>query len=77
MVIIDLALLLGVLTPVVSMATGALAVTAFFDGGHGRWPQELLILLLAVSLLLVGPGAFSLDALMYGRRRLVPHRHDD
>ena len=64
-------LLAGFMTPVVAttVATGTslLAIAGFIAP-----PLEVIILAIAVALL--GPGAFSLDARMFGRREiLVPH----
>jgi uncharacterized membrane protein YphA (DoxX/SURF4 family) len=64
-------LLAGLLTPVVSstVASGAslLAIAGFIFP-----PFEVIVP--AITIALLGPGAFSLDARMFGRREiLVPH----
>jgi uncharacterized membrane protein YphA (DoxX/SURF4 family) len=70
-------LLLGYLTPVASVLTGLISVSRFL------WPQppspELfdsklstaLVALIAVAIIGLGPGAFSIDARLFGRREIV------
>ena len=61
-------LLVGVMTPVmatvVTLGAGVLAVSGGLDSA-----LELIVLAVAVALL--GPGAFSLDARMFGRREIL------
>ena len=64
-------LLAGFMTPVVATAValgaGALAVSGLLAS-----PHEIIIP--AITIALLGPGAFSLDARMFGRREiLVPN----
>jgi len=77
-----IALLLGYLTPV------AAALAALMTLGAGLvWPPPLslgpdafrlsfaLLMVIAVALVCLGPGAFSLDARNYGRREIIiPNR---
>jgi len=58
-------LLLGGLTPVAVL----LAIAALWSDGRG-----LALVLLPGCLLLLGPGAYSLDACLFGRRVLVAER---
>lgn len=63
-------LLLGFMTPVVAVLTGILSVVLVFSSNAG---VEMVILTLAIALL--GPGAYSIDARMFGRRKvLIPMR---
>ena len=77
-----IALLLGYLTPV---AATLAALTSLVAGL--AWPLPLsldpdatrltsvLLMVIAVALVCLGPGAFSLDARNYGRREIIiPHR---
>ena len=66
-------LLVGVMTPVVSIVVilGAGALTLF-----GQFQSALEIIILTVAVALLGPGAFSLDARMFGRREIfLPNTH--
>lgn len=72
LVVICGALLLGILTPVFGFAAVAVAMTALIVDAGSCWPQGLQVLLMASALLLIGPGAYSLDARIYGRHRLFP-----
>lgn len=68
-------LVLGIATPVACMI--ALAVhSAAVESPH--LAQNLLNPLTAVSLALLGPGAFSFDAHLFGRRQIIlPSDTDD
>lgn len=68
-------LVLGIATPVACMI--ALAVhSSSIESPHPT--QNLLIPLTAISLALLGPGAFSLDAHLFGRRQIIlPSDTDD
>jgi uncharacterized membrane protein YphA (DoxX/SURF4 family) len=75
------ALLLGLLTPAagtLATLTSFGAAAARFSLGHSdRYGGELPgLLLIAISsaLVLLGPGAFSLDARLFGRREIVVPR---
>jgi len=61
----------GLWTPVVGVLTGMAEVwTAFTQPGT----QSLAIMLagMAISLAMIGPGAWSIDARLYGRKQLLP-----
>jgi uncharacterized membrane protein YphA (DoxX/SURF4 family) len=81
-VVTGIALLLGYLTPVAATLGALTSMVAGF-----AWPPPLslgpdltklssaLLMVIAVALVCLGPGAFSLDARNYGRREIViPHR---
>jgi uncharacterized membrane protein YphA (DoxX/SURF4 family) len=81
-IVSGIALLLGYLTPV---AATLAALTSLVAGL--AWPLPLslgpdatrlssaLLMVIAVALVCLGPGAFSLDARNYGRREIIiPHR---
>ncbi|MBC7926944.1 MAG: hypothetical protein H7039_14945 [Bryobacteraceae bacterium] len=74
-------LLLGLLTPigggVVALGTGATALSllplptsTLFDSGL----FTAFVAIVAVSIVILGPGALSIDAVLFGRREIViPH----
>lgn len=69
-------LLLGCLTPLASIlaASGGAAIT--FQGAPaalllGGGPPPLLLLSVAAAVVLLGPGAFSLDARLFGLRKVI------
>ena len=60
----------GLWTPIAgSMLAGVAVWTAFSPTGD---PWALILLAaVGVSLAMLGPGAWSLDALLFGRRRMI------
>ena len=63
-------LLLGFATPVAAVLIGLTSLgLAFFATPYSF--QELDIVVLAVITALLGPGAFSIDARMFGRREIL------
>lgn len=78
-------LLIGFLTPIVSVLAGVACIAStisllpaptgnLFDGPL----VSLEMMVMAVAVALLGPGAFSLDARLFGRREIVipPVSHD-
>ena len=61
-------LLVGFMTPIVAIVViiGAGAVAVF-----GQFQASLEIIVLTVAVALLGPGAFSLDSRMFGRREIL------
>ena len=68
----------GLLTPVVAVLGGLLGASRLVLSKVGPL-QAGILLAHAASLALLGPGAYSLDALRFGRRRVSPppSRQDD
>jgi hypothetical protein len=65
----------GVLTPVLALICGALKIYALIGSASGIAPLIVLALLLSFAVAMLGPGAYSLDAKMFGRRVvLLPPR---
>ena len=73
-------ILAGFLTPVaagtiaVAQAAAALGWIATTSGGAPELQSAILPALVSASVVLLGPGAFALDARLFGRREIViPH----
>ena len=64
-------LALGLLTPLISLLAGIVEVALLVAGDSSVVVAVLLGPLDAAVLLLLGPGAYSLDALLFGRRVVV------
>jgi hypothetical protein len=73
--LLALAATLGFLTPVASTLGGALEGIRLISWEHAMTPFAAVTILHAIALALLGPGAYSLDARLFERRRIVfpPH----
>jgi hypothetical protein len=69
--LLGLAVCLGLFTPVVSIACCLVEVAMLLDGKNLVSTPLFSSILIAASLGLLGPGAYSLDARMFGRRLVV------
>lgn len=72
------ALLIGCLTPVASFLAELISVSLAFSwlppsipDVLGGVPATIFLAVMAAAILLLGPGAFSLDARWFGRREVV------
>ena len=63
-------LLLGFVTPVMAVLIGLATVTFAFSSLSSSI-QNLDIVVLSTAIALLGPGAFSVDARMFGRREIL------
>ncbi|WNG59939.1 hypothetical protein F0U59_38390 [Archangium gephyra] len=63
-----LGLCLGVLTPLLAMVCGLFSFYGFMSMGGVTLPEASIRVLTAGALALLGPGAHSLDARLFGRR---------
>ena len=72
-------LCLGLLTPVASSAACLFELAHLFSDGSGDWRFIMLASLNGVAIALLGPGAYSIDARLFGRRVIVipPRGNDD
>jgi uncharacterized membrane protein YphA (DoxX/SURF4 family) len=81
-----LALLAGILTPVAALVTGLGAIGCAFSLLPGPAVSNLidsrlaavLIAIVATAIACLGPGAFSVDAYLFGRREIIiPRRSEE
>ncbi len=63
-------LLIGLWTPI---AGGVAAVTEVVEAlaGSPRFLTHIFVFAIAASVVLIGPGAWSIDAYLYGRKRVI------
>jgi putative oxidoreductase len=61
----------GLWTPVVGVLAGIAEVSIAFTQ-PGTQPLALLLAGLGISLAMIGPGAWSIDARLYGRKQILP-----
>jgi uncharacterized membrane protein YphA (DoxX/SURF4 family) len=61
----------GLWTPVVGALTGTAEVWIAFTQ-PGTQSFAILLAGMAISLAMIGPGAWSIDARLYGRKQLLP-----
>jgi UPF0716 family protein affecting phage T7 exclusion len=59
---------MGFLTPILALICGALKICALIGSAHWIGALVVLALLLSCAVAMLGPGAYSLDAKMFGRR---------
>jgi uncharacterized membrane protein len=69
-------LCLGVFTPVASILTCFIEIAALSDLKQIGITHLIVSILLAASLAMLGPGAYSVDARMFGRRLVVSSSND-
>jgi hypothetical protein len=75
--LVALSLSIGFLVPILSVLCCVFEVMALVGGGGGHAAFILVSVVNTAALALLGPGAYSLDARLFGRRVLVlPVRKD-
>jgi uncharacterized membrane protein YphA (DoxX/SURF4 family) len=77
-ILVGTALLVGFLTPVAgasaslgSLATGVSWLLASGGDAHEKAATAIYLSVISVAITLLGPGAFSLDARLFGRREII------
>lgn len=64
-------LAVGVFTTAFCLACALPGVLALLPPQAQAWPWAVLVLATSAALILLGPGAYSVDASLYGRRQLI------
>lgn len=66
-----LLLLLGLWTPFAGVMIACCELWVVVSGGGEFWPS-LVLATLGATLAMIGPGAWSIDALLFGRKQIRP-----
>jgi hypothetical protein len=75
--LISISLAIGFLTPFLSVIACVSAVSNSLIGPHAGAIIDVFSILDAAALALLGPGAYSVDARLFGRRVIVVPQHTD
>ncbi len=70
LILIGICICLGFWTPVMAGLDGAAELLMTLTDS-GRYESHLLLAILGISLAMLGPGAWSIDALIFGRKRIT------
>jgi uncharacterized membrane protein YphA (DoxX/SURF4 family) len=77
-ILVGVALLTGFLTPLAGAAaaigTTAIEVSRLLGSGpawHDKSIAGIYLIVMSIAMVLLGPGAFSLDARLFGRREII------
>jgi putative oxidoreductase len=62
-------ILVGLWTPLIGTLVGLIEVWILFSRPTGSW-NSLILATLGVTLAMIGPGAWSVDARLFGRKRI-------
>ena len=79
LILLAISLCIGFLTPILSVLCCFFEIAGLLSGGGADAAVILVSILNAAALALLGPGAYSLDARLFGRRVLAPpyRRHHE
>jgi hypothetical protein len=66
-----LCLLIGFLTPAACLVAASLQIWEGAAHGWSTWPFSLLLVTVLVALAALGPGAFSVDGWLFGRKKIT------
>lgn len=67
-------MLIGFLTPIVAVVSGGGAIFTALSALPLPTQTLVGVIILAAAIALLGPGAFSLDARLFGRREILIHK---
>lgn len=70
-ILLAVLLALGMLTPVAGAISAVFQLSCLGSAGWAQAPPYIIAAATATALVLLGPGAYSADARLFGRRRLV------
>ena len=76
LILLSLALLVGLYTPIVALLAAAIEAAMFVTGTSGGIALLLQGPMICVALALLGPGGYSLDARLFGSRVVILHASD-
>jgi len=69
--LVAIALCVGVFTPIASVLCVAIELAAWQFSSTGLSPLHVCAIVVAIALAMLGPGGYSLDASLFGRRKIV------
>lgn len=72
-----IALCVGYLTPVAAAVSVVMELAAWPLGPGAVAAMHVCAILVALALAMLGPGAYSMDARLFGRRRVIFSSRDD
>lgn len=69
-------LIIGLATPVFAACCAIVGAYAWIRYGDAGWPCASVSIAAAIALALLGPGAYSVDARLFGRKSVVLNNLD-
>jgi uncharacterized membrane protein YphA (DoxX/SURF4 family) len=73
-ILFSMLMLIGLLTPLAGAGLAACQIALAAASGAGTtagFEKQLVLIAAVVAIALIGPGEFSVDAYLFGRRRIV------